>query len=290
MMVSFIDIPGWTRAARDIDNAGSRINCFGELMADTLRIATVQSRIERDIATNGAHIRDLLDNAAAQGATLALFPEGALSGYSKAQVRDWAAFDWATLERELASIADHALQLGLTAVIGSADAVAGRRPHNSLFVLPAGSRYDKRHLSHSEITGWYTPGFAPVTFEQSGFALGMTVCIEMQFPELFAGYERLGVDCVLHATYGLGPLGDVILRAHAATNCLWLAVATPANADEPPGGIIGPDGNWMARCGPGVDIAVAELDRADPRFDIALNKARPWRRVAREGRIYRDAV
>jgi hypothetical protein len=29
------------------------------------------------------------------------------------------------------------------------------------------------------------------------------------------------------------------------------------------------------------------MDRNDPGFDIALNKARPWRRVAREGSIYR---
>lgn len=258
-------------------------------MADTFRIAVVQSRIERDIGANGAHIRALLERSAAQEASLALFPEGALSGYSKAQVRDWAALDWATLERELASIEEHAARLGLTVAIGSAHAVPGQLPHNSLFVLPGDRRYDKRFLSNSEVTDWYTPGLEPVTFEQSGFTFGMTICIEMQFPELFAGYERLGVDGVLHATYGLGPVGDVILRGHAATNCLWLAVATPANADEPAGGIIGPDGNWMARCGSGVDIAVAELDRSDPRFDIALNKARPWRRVAREGGIYREA-
>jgi hypothetical protein len=35
---------------------------------------------------------------------------------------------------------------------------------------------------------------------------------------------------------------------------------------------------------------VADLDRADPKLDVALNKARPWRRVAREGRIYRAAI
>jgi predicted amidohydrolase len=88
----------------------------------------------------------------------------------------------------------------------------------------------------------------------------------------------------------MGPLGDVILRGHAATTCLWIAAATCANADTPASGIIGPDGNWLARCGSGVDMALADIDRADPKLDIALNKARPWRRIAREGRIYRDAV
>lgn len=259
-------------------------------MADTLRIAVVQSRIERNIGANGAHIRALLDEAAARGASLALFPEGALSGYAGAQVQDWSALDWPALGDELAAVSTHAGRLGMTVVIGAAHAVPGMRPHNSLFVLPDGPRYDKRYLSHTEITGWYSPGFTPARFEQAGFAFGMTICIEKQFAELFAAYEALGMDCVLHATYGMGPVGDVILRGHAATNCLWLAAATPANADEPASGIIGPDGQWLARCGAGVDIAMAELDRADPRFDIALNKARPWRRAAREGRIYRDAI
>lgn len=259
-------------------------------MTETLRIAVVQSRIEPDIAANGAHIRTLLAVAADRGATLALFPEGALSGYAKAQIRAWDRFDWSLLACELAETRALAAQLGITAALGSAQPVPDRRPHNSLQVLPAGPRYDKRFLSYSEVSDWYTPGRKPVTFTQSGFSLGMTLCIEMQFPELFAGYETLGVDAILHATYGIGPAGEEILQAHAATNCLWLAVATPANAAESPSGIVGPHGDWLARCGSGVDMAVVTLDRSDPRFDIALNKARPWRRVARQGRIYRDAM
>lgn len=259
-------------------------------MTDSFRIAVVQSRIEHDIKANGAHIRGLLDKAAAKGAGLALFPEGALSGYAKAQVRDWADLNWKGLAHELDTIGAHADQLGLTAVIGAAGALPKRRPHNSLFVLPQGPRYDKRYLSNTEVNNWYTPGLAPAVFEQAGFAFGMSICIEAQFPEIFINYEALGVDCMLHATYGLGPVGDIILRGHAATNCLWLAVATPANADEEPSGIIGPDGMWLARCSAGVDLAVADLDRGELRFEIALTKARPWRRKARDGGIYRNAA
>lgn len=207
----------------------------------------------------------------------------------KAQIWDWAALDWVALANELAQIADHARQLDMLAVIGAAHARPGQRPHDSVHVLPNGLRYEKRYLSYSEVSNWYTPGLEPAVFQHGGFGLGLTICIEVQFPELFAGYEAMGVDCVLHSTFGVGQVGDVILRGHAATTCLWIAVATCANADTPASGIIGPDGNWLARCGSGVDIAVATLDRADPRLDIALNKARPWRRLARQGQIYRDA-
>lgn len=259
-------------------------------MVDTIRIAVAQSWIEPDIAANGAHIRALLDQAAGQGAVLTVFPEGALSGYAKAQIKDWAAVDWARLAEERAAVLAHAERLGVNAVIGTAHPLAGRRPHNSLAILPKDVRYDKCYLSHTEVTGWYSPGRDAVTFEQAGYRFGLTICIEVQFPELFADYEALGVDVVLHATYGMGPLGDIILQGHAATNCLWIAAATCANADAPASGIIGPDGHWLARCAPGVGIAVADLDRSDPRFDIALNKARPWRRLARQGQIYRDAL
>jgi hypothetical protein len=57
-----------------------------------------------------------------------------------------------------------------------------------------------------------------------------------------------------------------------------------------PSGVLGPDGRWIDQLAgqetPG--IIVADLDPKDPRFDIPLNKARPWRRAAREGKIYEE--
>jgi predicted amidohydrolase len=218
-------------------------------MSASVRIAVLQSRIEPDIAANGAHIRQLLDEAAAQGATLALLPEGALSGYVKAQIKDWAQVDWPLLEQVLVETRTHAERLGIVAVVGSAHKEGDRRPFNSLHVLSHLQRYDKRRLSNTEINDWYSPGRDPVAFGHAGYRFGTTICIEIEFPELFAEYEQAAVDCVLHASYGFGSVGDVKLRGHAAINCLWLAAATPANADEPASGIIGPDGQWMARKG-----------------------------------------
>jgi len=259
-------------------------------MSAPVRIAVVQSRIERDISANGAHIRALLETAAAKGASLALFPEGALSGYCKAQITDWTQVDWPLLSAELAAVKKSARALGIVAVVGAAHPIADRRPHNSVYALPSALRYDKRYLSNTEINDWFTPGIEPKVLCVGDYAFGLTICIEVHFPELYMAYEALGVDCILHATYGVGPVGDVLLRSHAAVNCVWMAVATPANADSPASGIISPDGEWLARCQQGVDIAVATLDRDDPDFDIALNRARPWRRRARQGQIYRDAL
>ncbi len=127
-------------------------------------------------------------------------------------------------------------------------------------------------------------------FELDGYRFGCAICIEVQFPEVFAEYERLGVDAVLFASYGITDLFPTLLRAHAGLNCLWIAGATPAQkAHRGPAGIIGPDGSILAHAPaePVAAITTAVLDRTDPAWDAPLNKARPWRRAARLGEIYR---
>ena len=45
----------------------------------------------------------------------------------------------------------------------------------------------------------------------------------------------------------------------------------------------------LARCRAGRDsLAVAEIDAADPRWEVPLRRTRPWRAEARKGEIYRS--
>jgi predicted amidohydrolase len=176
-----------------------------------LKIATAQTIVSSDIVDNGSAIRAMIANAAAEGARLINFCEGALSGYGKFQILkqdDWETFDWATQEAELRAIADLCRQLRIFAVVGGAHRLSeGYPPHNSLYVFSdAGTlltRYDKRFLSNSELGGWYTPGTEPITFEVDGYRFGCAICIESQFEEVFSEYERLGVDGVLFSSYGI---------------------------------------------------------------------------------------
>ena len=105
------------------------------------------------------------------------------------------------------------------------------RPCNSLFVISGQgglvSRYNKRVCSHSEITDWYSPGRDPQVFSVDGFRMGCALCIEIQFPEVFAEYERLDVDCVLFSAYSQGPMFWTQAQGHAASNNIWLSVGVP---------------------------------------------------------------
>jgi predicted amidohydrolase len=263
-------------------------------MAGPLRIAVAQSRIDRDIRANGREIRGLMRRAAAGGARLVQFPEGAASGYAKSEITSWDEVDWPALREELEETAALAGSLGLWVVLGSAHPLtAPHRPHNSLYVISdigvLAGRYDKRRCSHTEISDWFSPGQAPLTFAVDGFTFGCAVCIEIVFPELFAEYEALGVDAVLVSSYSRDPVYGVLARAYAAANCLWIGLAIPAQCSRDfPAGLIGPNGAALAEGGRDgeADLVFGTLDRSDPAFDIALEKARPWRRTARLGEIY----
>jgi predicted amidohydrolase len=256
-------------------------------------IASAQTPITSDVRQNGEHIRAAMEQAAAAKARLVHFAEGALSGYVKSQVQSWQDVDWAAVSEELAEIMNLAAKLGVWVVVGCNHRLAEPAwPQNSLYVISdqgtVVARYSKRFCSHAEVTAWYTPGSDPVTFEVDGIRFGCALCIEVCFPELFAEYETLKVDCVLLSAYSTDPVHRLMARAHAATNCFWVSVAVPAQCSgNLPGMVIGPNGSVISEGMPGsIDLVLSPLDGSAAQFEIALRYARPWRAKARKLEIY----
>lgn len=90
------------------------------------------------------------------------------------------------------------------------------------------------------------------------------------FPHLFAEYERLGADCILLSMCSADPRHSLMAQAHAATNCYWISLSSPAIANgRNPSGLIGPDGDVLAGCPPCPPclpgMVVQTIDRGDPR-------------------------
>jgi predicted amidohydrolase len=261
--------------------------------SSSLRIAIAQVSIEDDPRQNGPTVRRLMRQAAEAGARLIQFPEGCLSGYATDQIRH-GRLDWAAVDDEHRQVAELAAELGLWVVLGSAHRLsAPHRPHNSLYVIAddgkLAGRYDKRYCSNNETLNYYTPGFEPLVFEVDGFTFGCAICVEINFPDLFAEYERLGVDCLLLSAYPVDAIFEVKARAHAAINNYWLAMSTPTQTSQLlHSELIGPEGSVLVRAEEGTELIIGELNRDAPEFDIALNKARPWRALARAGGIYRS--
>jgi predicted amidohydrolase len=205
----------------------------------------------------------------------------------------WDDVDWTAVREEIQAIADLAAELGIWVVLGSAHPLTPpHRPHNSLYVISdqgqVVTRYDKRFCSNTEITQFYRPGFVPVVFDVDGYRFGCAICIEVNFPQLFAEYERLGVDCLLLPAWPVDSVFFLKAQAHAAINNYWLSLSVPGQcADLMRSAVIGPDGTVLAAVQPGTELAAVTLDRAAPEFHVPLNLARPWRAEANAGEIYR---
>jgi len=269
----------------------------------SLRLAVAQTTAcddPRDVAGLrgcGQEMRRLMREAHRAGARLVHFPEGATcspnkrimscTGRDQIGPADWSRFEWSVLREELDATRQLARELRLWTVFGSVHPLTPpNRPHNSLYVVSDRgelvTRYDERMLSNTKISFMYAPGSIPVTFEVDGIGFGCTLGMESHFPEIFAEYERLGVDCVLFSTTGGsaidGPDFAAEMQGHAAANSYWAGFAVHAQ-NSAPSGIVAPGGRWAAQCpadGTAL-IAVADID------DNRGNLARLWRRTARSG-------
>jgi predicted amidohydrolase len=254
-------------------------------------IAVAQSRISADVR----EVRELMRQARTGDAAIVHFPEGAMSGCSKAQIKAWDRVDWAALVDELNAVAGLARDLGVWVVVGCSHCLTPpHRPHNSLYVISDRgelvTRYDKRFLSHTEITGWHTPGRDPCVFDVHGWRFGCILCIEVHFPEVFRQYAELGVDCVLFSAYADDAMFGIQAQGYAASHSFWVSVSTPTQMSRGlRSRLVAPTGEVQAAATPAVSGVVLDvLDERCPRWDVALHRARPWRARARGGSIYQE--
>lgn len=278
-------------------------------MARTLRLAVAQSTVPEDPTDRGAlraagqEIRALMAEAAGAGAQLVQFPEGAITYPSKHVMAagpdgklvpaDWSRAAWDVLREEAEAIAWLAGELRLWTVFGSLHPLTPpNRPHNSLFVVSDHgqlvARYDKRFLSHTEVSYLYSPGRQPLVVEVDGIRFGFALCIEANFPEVFAEYERLDVDCVLLSVMVDDAPRARVAQAYGTLYNYWLGYSVPSQFSATvPSGVVAPGGRWLARCPahghPALAIADIDLDSQDEDIDVAVRCARPWRRTARAG-------
>ncbi|MYQ92969.1 carbon-nitrogen hydrolase family protein [Streptomyces sp. SID4946] len=255
-------------------------------------------------------MRTLLRAAGAAGARLVQFPEGSITYPGKhvlssgprgtLAAADWSRVDWEVVRAEAASVADLAGELGLWVAFGAPHPLTPpHRPHNSLYVVSDKgvlvSRYDKRYLSHTEVSHMYTPGTEPLVFEVDGIRFGTALCIEVNFPEVFHEYEQLGVDCLLVSVMVDDAARAVVAQAYSTLYNYWVGYSVPAQfGATAPAAVFAPGGRRLASCpadsSPGLAIADIDLDSRDPDIDAALRLARPWRRTARAGLYERHVV
>jgi deaminated glutathione amidase len=245
-----------------------------------LSVALVQLDATGDVAANIARAAELAAEAAAGGARLVALPEylqyrGGDEGY-RASARPIPG-------EHTAPFVAVAQQYGAWILVGSLAETSAdpARPYNtSVLIRPDGSiatTYRKIHLFDVAVddgpvdaeSARVTAGDQTVVTDIDGVVLGLSICYDIRFPELYrtlalAGAEVLSVPANFTERTGRDHW-EVLLRTRAIENGAW--VIAPSQIGGPPGSpafgrsmVIDPWGTVVAQAPDGVSIVRAELD------------------------------
>ena len=247
---------------------------------DRLRVALVQLDAGADVGANVASAAALAETAAADGARLVALPEylqfrGPDEGY-RASARPIPG-PWTEPFADVARWRHAWILLGsLAESSGDAD-----RPYNtSVLIAPDGSiaaTYRKIHLFDVTVedgpvdreSDRVSPGDRAVLADVDGVRVGLSICYDLRFPELYralavAGAEVLTVPANFTERTGRDHW-EILLRARAIENAAY--VLAPSQIGGPPGQpafgrsmIVDPWGTVVAQAPDRVGIVAAELD------------------------------
>lgn len=172
-----------------------------------MRIALAQIRSGTDPAANLDLVERYSRQGADAGASLVLFPEATMCrfGVPLAPVAEPRDGRWADGLRAVAQDA------GVTVVAGMFCPSGDGRVTNTLIAAGDGvdAHYDKIHLYDAfgfAESNTVAPGHEPTVIEVDGVKVGLTLCYDVRFPELYAELADRGAQLItVHASWGTGP-------------------------------------------------------------------------------------
>jgi predicted amidohydrolase len=251
---------------------------------DELCVAAVQLNSQADLDQNLEQARKLVQRAASRGAELVLLPEN--FAFFGAEAEKHAIASGLGNGVVARALADMARESKVFVVGGGFPESSGdaKRPYNTaLLVGPDGrelSVYRKIHLFDVELGagGSYsesaatTAGTSPVVVDVAGFKVGLSICYDLRFPELYRALSEQGAEVLLvPAAFTLHTGKDhwhVLLRARAIEAQAFVVAAgqqgSHPNARQTYGHslVVDPWGTVVAEATDGPGVVVATLERA----------------------------
>jgi predicted amidohydrolase len=261
-------------------------------MSGAFTAACVQFTAARDYEPNIRAVADLVHRARDGGADFVLTPENTGLMEPVGRLRREKARDEAN-HPTVAALRELARETGVWLLIGSVAVDIAREPGvpegerrlaNRSYLIDAQgaivARYDKIHMFDVDLAGGesyresnaFRPGGEAVLAPTPWGVLGMTVCYDLRFPQLYRGLAQEGADFLAIPSAFTVPTGKahwhVLQRARAIeTGCFVLA---PAMWGEHAEGrhtyghslIVDPWGEVLADAGEGVGIVSARIDPA----------------------------
>src|SRR5579862_741390 len=247
-------------------------------------VAAVQLSSGNDRDANLATAERLLQLAAERGARVALLPENfSLMAMRDAERRAHAEVDGAGPVQEF--LARTAARLGLWVIAGSVPIrqAAGERNAQACLVYDASgarvARYDKIHLFDVELpdraesyreSATMAPGDQVVAVDTPAGRLGLSICYDLRFPELYRRLEAAGAKWLIVPAAFTAATGaahwEALLRARAIENLCYVVASaqygTHANGRQTWGHSLIVDywGRIVAQLAEGEGVVTAQID------------------------------
>jgi predicted amidohydrolase len=194
---------------------------------ERLRVGTCQFPVSEKPAENASYIRDFLRQAAQAGAHLLHTSEASLSGYAGVDFASFKKYDWEALRRETADLRKLAKDLSLWLVLGSAHFLDEQtKPTNCLYLIdPEGriaDRYDKCFCTVGD-QKHYSVGDRLVTRDIRGVRVGLAICYDICWPQLYIAYREKGATVMIHSFHNARSKGkdclDTLNVRQVPTRC-----------------------------------------------------------------------
>jgi deaminated glutathione amidase len=249
-----------------------------------MKVAALQMTSGPDVADNLEQARGLLREARERGAVLAALPENfAFMGLKDADKRAVGESEGSGPIQDFLAATARELKLWIVGGTMPMRAGADGRVAAASLVFDEGgkrvARYDKIHLFDVDIPGkaetyresaHVAPGREPVVVDTPAGKLGLSVCYDMRFPELFRRLSAAGAQIFSVPSAFTAPTGrahwETLLRARAIENLCY--VIAPAQSGFHPNGretygdslIVDHWGAVLHRLPRGRGCVVAEVD------------------------------
>lgn len=214
-----------------------------------MRIAVHQMTSNIDPMRNASDMADAIASAAGHEAAVYFAPEMAiLIDRDRARARKYMTNEShnMALQSVIAAAARHRIwvHIGSMPIL---DEGAEKLANRSMIISPDGAitaRYDKMHLFDVDLASgesWressaYVGGEKPVMVQTPLGRMGLAICYDMRFPDLFSAYAKSGVDIITLPSAFTVPTGEAhwhaLLRARAIESAAFIIAAAQCGMHE----------------------------------------------------------
>jgi predicted amidohydrolase len=250
------------------------------------RIALYQANSGIDPAANARNLVAAVEEAAAGGAAILFTPE--MSGLlDRDRARAGPNLRVEAEDEGLAAVRAAAAQAGIWVHLGSLairDESDGGLRNRGYLVTKTGeirTYYDKIHLFDVDLASgesWresalYAPGERTVVAETPAGRLGLSICYDLRFPDLYRALTDAGAQVLAIPAAFTVPTGrahwHVLIRARAIEAGVFVVAAAQSGRHEDGREtyghslVVGPWGEVLLDMGEGTKVGFAEVDLAD---------------------------